>query len=322
MYYIGIDLGGTNIAVGIVNEACEMIKKGSVPTGRLRSFSEITKDMGALCKQLMHEAGILDAEIVAIGIACPGSIGLDGKSVGYANNIPSLNGEPLCDVMNQYFPAAKVYIANDADAAAYGEMICGAAKGEKDVIMITLGTGVGGGIIIDGKIYAGFNNAGGELGHMVIVADGAPCTCGRCGCWEGYASATALIQQTAETIKQFPESVIHEMIQGDIANITGKTAFDALQQGDAAGGAIVEQYVEYVGIGAANLINIFQPKKLVVGGGVSKAGEPLLAPLRQYVRKNTYGVEIDGIPRTEIVEAVLGNDAGIVGAAMLFQQYE
>lgn len=320
MYYIGIDLGGTNIAVGVVNEACEIIKKDSVPTGRLRSFTEITKDMGALCKQLVQETGISDAEVAAIGIACPGSIGSDGKSVGYANNIPSLNGEPLCDAINQYFPAAKVYIENDADAAAYGEMICGAAKGEKDVIMITLGTGVGGGIMIDGKIYTGFNHAGGELGHMVIAAGGAPCTCGRCGCWESYASATALIQQTAETIKQFPESVIHEMIQGDTANITGKTAFDAMQKGDAAGGAIVEQYVEYVGIGAVNLINIFRPKKLVIGGGVSKAGEALLAPLRQYAEKNTYGAEVNTIPKTEIVVAKLGNDAGIIGAAMLYRQ--
>ena len=200
-------------------------------------------------------------------------------------------------------------------------MIAGAAKGQKDVIVITLGTGVGGGIIIDGKIYAGFNRAGAELGHMVIMADGVPCTCGRCGCWECYASATALIRETAEEIRKYPDSLIHQMIDGDENNITGETAFDAMHQGDAAGGAIVKQYVEYVGIGVMNLINIFQPQKLVVGGGVSKAGEALLAPLRAYVAANAYGAEVGGIPATEIVEAVLGNDAGIIGAAMLYRQY-
>lgn len=319
-YYIGIDLGGTNIAVGVVNENCEIVAKGSVPTGRLRPFAEIMEDMCGLCKKLVQDAGISESCVAAIGVASPGSIALDGKSIGYANNIPSLNGAPICETLQKTFPGAEVFLENDANAAAYGEMIAGAAKGQKDVIVITLGTGVGGGIIIDGKIYAGFNRAGAELGHTVIMADGVPCTCGRSGCWECYASATALIRETAEEIKKYPDSIIHQMIDGEENNITGKTAFDAMHQGDAAGDAIVKQYVEYVGIGVANLINIFQPEKLVVGGGVSKAGEALLVPLREYVAANTYGAEVGGFPATEIVEAVLGNDAGIIGAAMLFKQ--
>lgn len=320
-YYIGIDLGGTNIAAGVVNENCEIITKGSVPTGRLRPYAEIVEDMCSLCKRLVQDAGISEANIAAIGVASPGAIALDGKTIGYVNSIPSMSGAPICKTLQDAFGGVEVFLENDANAAAFGEMIAGAAKGQKDVIVITLGTGVGGGIIIDGKIYAGFNHAGAELGHMVIAADGLPCTCGRHGCWEVYASATALIRQTKEAIKQYPESIIHQMIDGDESNITGRTAFDAMHQGDAAGKAIVEQFVEYVGIGATNLINIFQPQKLVVGGGVSKAGETLLAPLRKYVAANSYGAEVAELPATEIVEAALGNDAGIIGAAMLFKQF-
>lgn len=320
MYYIGIDLGGTNIAVGVVNENYEIIAKDSVPTGRLRPFTDIMDDMSGLCKKLIKNANISKTKVAAIGVASPGCIALDGKSIHYANNIPSLNGAPLCEALQKAFPSAEVFLENDANAAAYGEMLAGAAKGHKDVVVITLGTGVGGGIIIDGKIYAGFNRAGAELGHMVIMADGVPCTCGRCGCWECYASATALIRETAEEIKKYPDSSIHQIIDGDEKNITGRTAFDAMHQGDVAGGAIVKQYVEYVGIGVMNLINIFQPQKLVVGGGVSHAGEALLTPLREYVANNTYGAGIGELPATEIVAAELGNDAGIIGAAMLFKQ--
>lgn len=320
MYYIGIDLGGTNIAAGIVDEQCNMVVKGSVPTGRLRSFEEIIKDMAGLCKGLMNDAGVTESEIGAIGIASPGAPNVEEGRIVYSANIPSFTNAPVCSELKKYFPGKEVFIENDANAAAFGEIIAGAAKGEKDAVMITLGTGVGGGIVIDGKIYAGFNHAGGELGHMVIKANGVRCGCGREGCWEAYASVTALIRETAEVIEEYPDSIIHQMIKKENGRISGRTAFDAMRSGDAAGKAIVNQYIEYIGIGLANIINIFQPKKIVVGGGISKEGETILTPLRKYVKEQTYAAGEPNRKTAEIVEAKLGNDAGIIGAAMLFKQ--
>lgn len=321
MYYIGIDLGGTNIAAGIVNENCEIIKKGSVPTGRLRPFEEIIKDMTDLIKGLVKETGIKENEISSIGIGIPGSVDVENVRSLYVCNIPSFSNGDIGKELKKHFPDASVYVENDANAAAYGEFIAGAAKGGKDVVAVTLGTGVGGGIIVDGKIYGGTNHAGGELGHIVINVDGVPCGCGRAGCWETYASVTGLIRETAEEIEKYPESIIHKMIKRD-GKISGRTAFDAMRQGDEAGKKIVEQYIRYIGVGAVNIINIFQPEKLVIGGGISKEGETILAPLREFVKKEVYTRNSESLRACEIVAAELGNDAGIIGAAMLFKQGE
>ena len=320
MYHIGIDLGGTNIAVGIVNENNEIICKGSVPTGRHRASGEIIRDMADLCKKLICEANLNDADIKTIGMGYPGSVDIEKKKLLYASNFMDFGEIAIEEELKQHFPDAEIHVENDANAAAYGEMLAGAAKGEKDVLMITLGTGIGGGIIIDGKIYSGFNYAGGELGHTVIFADGEPCTCGRRGCWESYASVTALVRETKEEIKKYPDSIIHEMIVQNEGKISGRTAFDAMRAGDAAGKAIVEQYIRYIGIGVTDMINIFQPKKVVIGGGISKEGETLLKPLREYVASYVYTAPTKELAQTEIVAAKLGNDAGIIGAAKLFEQ--
>lgn len=319
MYYIGIDLGGTNIAVGIVNENAEIILKGSTPTGRERAFSEIMADMGALCEKLIADANIKKEEVGAIGIGVPGSFDKETVSVLYCSNIPSFSNVSVGDELKKSFPDAKIYIENDANAAAFGESVAGAAKGGKDVVAITLGTGVGGGIIIGGKIYSGVNNASGELGHTVISIDGAPCNCGRKGCFEAYASVTALIRETKEILPEYPESIMHEMIEKD-GKISGKTAFSAMKQGDIAGKKVVDQYIKYIGVGVVNIINTFQPEKIVIGGGISKEGETILAPLREFVEKEEYTRNSKGVKRCEIVAAELGNDAGIIGAAMLFKQ--
>ena len=320
MYYIGIDLGGINIAAGIVDENHKIICKGSVPTGRLRSFEEIMKDMADLCKKLILEAGLDEKDIKVIGIGSPGTVDAKNVKVLYSNNLPGFTNASVGDELKKYFPHMDIYIENDANAATYGEIVAGAAKGETDVVMITLGTGVGGGLVIGGKIYSGFNHFGGEPGHTVIVTDGVQCTCGRKGCWETYASVTGLIRQTAEIIKDYPDSCIHTMIDGDVSKISGRTAFDAMRAGDAAGKAIVDTYEKYIAVGISNLINIFAPKKLVVGGGISKEGDTLLDPVRAFVAKESYGSGDNGLPSTEIVAAELGNDAGIIGAAMLFKQ--
>ena len=207
-----------------------------------------------------------------------------------------------------------VCVENDANAAAYGELVAGAAKGKSSCVCITLGTGVGGGVIIDGKIMAGHNFAGAELGHTVIVVDGEPCTCGRRGCWEAYASATGLIRQTKRAMEAHRDSQMWALA-GNLEQVNGRTAFDAMRKGDAAGEAVVDDYIRYIACGLVNMINIFQPEVLCVGGGICNEGETLMKPLREYIERERYSQYSD--KQTEICVAQLGNDAGIIGAAYL-----
>ncbi|MBQ3817540.1 MAG: ROK family protein, partial [Clostridia bacterium] len=211
-------------------------------------------------------------------------------------------------------------IENDANAAAYGEYIAGAGKGTENFVAVTLGTGVGGGVIINGKIYSGSNYAGAELGHTVINMDGEACTCGRKGCWEAYASATALIRQTKQEMIKYPQSVMWDMCEGDINKVSGRTAFDAMRKGDLAGKKVVDDYIKYVAVGISNNINIFQPEVICIGGGVSKEGDTLVIPIREYVSGENYARNVE--KKTEIKTAALGNDAGIIGAAYLCNLYK
>ena len=212
----------------------------------------------------------------------------------------------------------KVYIENDANAAAYGEYIAGAAKGARYAVVITLGTGIGGGIIIDGKIFSGFNYAGAELGHTVIQMDGRPCMCGRKGCWEKYASARALTEDTRIAMQSNPQNMMWTLVGGDINKVDAKTAFDGMRAGDPLATQVVKDYVKYVACGLTNIINIFQPEIICIGGGVSKEGETLLAPVRALVDLEEYAR--NGDRRVTIKAAQLRNDAGVVGAASLGNQ--
>ncbi len=313
MYYIGIDLGGTNIAVGIVDESYKIVKKGSVPTKPERAPEEIIKDMAELCRKLVDEAGIKMDDIAYAGIASPGTANHNTGIVEYANNLPFRDFH-IAEILQSYFPVKKVYLENDANAAAKGEAIAGAARGTKDSVMITLGTGVGGGIIIDGKVYSGFNCAGAELGHIVIEYNGVPCSCGRKGCWESYSSATALIRMTKEQMLESKDSVMWDMCGGDIEKVSGKTSFAAMKKGDAAGQAVVDKYIGYLASGIATIINIFQPEVLSIGGGICNEGSYLMDPLLKAVENETYG---NNSNRPQIKIAELGNDAGIIGAACL-----
>lgn len=313
MFYIGIDLGGTNIAAGIVDENGAIIKKGSVPTGRTRPSGEIVEDMCSLVKRLMDETGINESQVDSIGIGSPGIPDRKNGIIIYNCNLGFRN-VPIRQLMQRHFNLP-VYLENDANCAAIAESVAGAAKGEPFAVAITIGTGIGGGVIIDNKLYTGFNGAGGELGHVVIQMDGEPCTCGRKGCWEAYSSATALIRQTIRAARNNPQSVIHQLVNGDLDKVDAKTAFDAARLGDETGRQVVEQYIEMLADGLANMINIFQPSVVVLGGGVSKEGENLLGPLRKKVRRRTYCAE--GVPNTRLVAAQMGNDAGIVGAAFI-----
>ena len=288
MYYIGVDLGGTNIAIGIVDENYNIIIKDKVPTRTERETGEIIDDMASLCSSLVERAGLSFDDIAYAGIASPGSIDPESGIVRYSNNINMVN-YPIADELRKRIPLKKIYVENDANAAALAEAKAGAGKGLKDVIMITLGTGVGGGVVIDGKLYSGFNYSGAELGHTVIEVGGKPCTCGRKGCFEAYSSATGLINMTKEKLAETKDTVMWEIINGDINKTSGRTAFDASRKGDKAGQEVVDKYISYLACGLANMINIFQPEVLCIGGGVCGEGDYLLKPLAKLVAENTYG---------------------------------
>ncbi len=313
MYRIGVDLGGTNIAVGLVNDDMKIAVKKSLPTGAQRPADAIVDDIAALCRAVCEEAGITLAEVAGIGIATPGIANNADGVVEYSCNLP-FRKFPIAKALSDRTGVSAVKIANDADAAAWGEAVAGAAKGTKNSIMITLGTGVGGGIIIDNKISSGFNCAGGELGHIVIEMDGAPCGCGRKGCWEAYSSATALIRMTAEKLAECRASG-RPTIMTDKPKISGRTACDAMRAGDEAGKEVYDKYIKYLACGLTNIINIFQPEVISLGGGVSNEGQSLIDSLLPLVRSEQYGGDV--VALTDIRIAKLGNDAGIIGAAML-----
>ena len=317
MYSIGVDLGGTNIAIGIVDQNGSILKKGKVPTRKERHSDEIVRDMGALCASLVEEAGLSFDDITYVGIAAPGSVDPVNGVVKYANNINMLH-YPIAQRLMSHIPVKKVYLENDANAAALAEAKAGAGKGFDDVIMITLGTGVGGGIVIGGKLYSGFNYAGAELGHIVIEHNGRPCTCGRRGCWEAYSSATALINFTKEKMAQTKDTVMWQMCDNAEGKVSGRTAFKAAREGDQAGLEVVNTYIDYLACGITNMINIFQPQVLCIGGGVCGEGDYLLDPLKEIVDRDQYGTNAHD-DKTVIKIAELGNDAGIIGAALLGQ---
>lgn len=312
-YYVGIDLGGTNIAAGVVDEEYKIIGKASVKTNLPRPYGEICDDMARVVELALENAGICMKSVEWVGIGSPGTANTNTGILEYSNNL-DFHNVPLKAEMEKRLNKS-VFIENDANAAAYGESLAGAAKGKQNVVAITLGTGVGGGVIVNGKIYGGQYFAGAELGHMGIVHNGRQCTCGRKGCLEAYASATGLKNMTKEAMQENPNSKMWEIAGGELSNVGGRTAFDAMRLGDEAGKKVVDMYIEYLGYGLANLVNIFQPEILVIGGGVCNEGETLIAPLRDYIDNHTMaiGPEVN----TKLMVAQLGNDAGIIGAAFL-----
>ncbi|MBQ7387261.1 MAG: ROK family protein [Clostridia bacterium] len=318
MYTIGVDLGGTNIAIGLCDGDLKIIDKASIPTGADRDGKEIVRDMAALAEKIITKNGLTVDDIDCVGIATPGSANEKTGVVEYANNLPFRNF-PIAEIFKSFLPVKRVLIANDANAAALGEALAGVAKDTKNSVMITLGTGVGGGVIIDGHIFAGgINCSGTELGHTVISVDGKQCSCGRRGCWEAYSSATALINMTKEKMRELElkgiPSVLFDLEKKN-NKVSGRTAFDAMRLGDKYGAEIVDTYIHYLAAGITNMINIFQPEVLSIGGGISNEKDYLLTPLKAKVDVDQYTRDNDNKCRIEI--ASLGNDAGIIGAAGL-----
>ena len=318
MYRIGIDLGGTNIAAAVVGDDYKIIKKASVPTLASREAALIMDDMAKLCLDVCADAGISFDKIESIGIASPGIADNVAGVVEYSCNLPSFLKYPICRELGARLGFDNIHLANDANAAAWGEAVAGAAKGTKNSMMITLGTGVGGGVIINGKLLTGFNFAGAELGHIVIEEGGRPCGCGRRGCWETYSSATGLINMTREKLDECHasgrETVMDELVQKS-GRVTGRTAFDGWRAGDAAASEVVNMYAKYLISGITSMVNIFQPEILSIGGGISGEGQTLIHLIQKQVYAEQYGSGI--VKSTQLKIAELGNDAGIVGAALL-----
>ncbi len=310
--YLGIDIGGTNIACGIVDENCRIIARSKVKTNAPRPYAEILADIIHAAQLACEEAGIAASDLDSAGIGCPGTCNQQTGAVEYSNNLGFVNAPLRTDVEKAL--GVKTYLGNDADAAAYGEYCAGAAKGADSAVVITLGTGVGSGIIINGRIYSGSNFAGGEIGHTVISVGGRQCTCGRKGCFETYSSATGLVKTTKEYAEKYPESLMAKMIEQD-GRVSARTAYAAMKQGDEAGRLVTEEYVKYLAVGITNVINIFQPDILCIGGGVCNEGDTLLVPLKKAVAEQIYTK--NSAKNTGIVICSLGNDAGIIGAAML-----
>jgi glucokinase len=312
MYYLGIDLGGTNIATGVVDQEYRIVarvkKKTSVPC----TPHEICEQLAATVLEALKNAELGMDDIPYVGIGTPGTVNRESGVVEFSNNLFFENLE-LQKLLSDRLQK-DIILENDANAAAFGEYKAGALKGAKNALAITLGTGIGSGIIIDGKIYSGSNYAGGEIGHTVIVAGGRPCTCGRRGCWEAYASATGLIAMTREAMLEDRKSLLWK-IAGAPEKVDGRSAFEAMRAGDGTGKKVVDRYLFYLSCGVANCINIFQPDILCIGGGISNEGETLLGPLRKAAAAENYARHASR--QTVVCRAQLGNDAGILGAALL-----
>ncbi len=311
-YYVGIDLGGTNIVAGVVDEKYNIVAKASTKTNCPRPEKEIADDMAKMAIQAVENAGLTMDQIEWIGVGTPGIANSETGIIEYSNNLGFKN-TPMVEYIRETIDKP-VFIENDANAAAYGEYVAGAAKGAKNAVCITLGTGVGGGIIIDGKIYSGSNFAGAEIGHTVIEVDGAQCSCGRKGCFEAYSSATGLIRMTKEAIAENPDGIMAKMAEKN-GKVTARTSFDSMREGDEVAKVIVDKYIKYLAAGITNTINIFQPDVLCIGGGVCNEGDALLLPVKAIVKEEVYTRNSE--KNTEIVIAKLGNDAGIIGAAFL-----
>lgn len=308
-YRVGIDLGGTNIAVGVVNEAFEIISYTTTPTEAHRSAQAVVDSMCEAVRTVLRQAGLSEADCDSIGIGAPGTC--DPRSgVVYRSYSMNWTDLPLGDMIARQFPTIPVRVENDANCAALAEVKAGAARGKDNIVLVTLGTGVGSGIVLNGKIYSGLKGNGAEMGHMMLQLGGALCFCGRHGCWDAYASATALIRLAKEAAEAYPDSLLNESPE-----LNGKLVFDAADRGDATAQAVIDQYCHYLAVGISNIVNALAPEMILIGGGISRQGERILKPIREYIAANCFDKRPEALP--VVAAAQMGNEAGIVGAAAL-----
>lgn len=310
MNILGIDIGGTSIKCAVVNSNGELIsEKFSIPIIKGENQEATIERLAKTCKDFLDSNNM---KIDGIGIGIPGSLDTTKGTVVYSNNLVWENLK-IVEIMKKTFDLP-IKISNDANVAALGEAKFGAGKKYKNIVMITLGTGVGGGIVIEGKLYEGTDGKGAELGHTTLIYNGTPCTCGRRGCLESYASATALIRQTKEAMMKDKDSLLWKEVK-TIDDVNGKTVFDAASKGDKTSKAVIKQYIAYIGEGLLNMCNIFRPECIVLSGGIANQGKVLTDRLTEYMEAQNYGYPYS--PKTEIAVATLGYNSGIIGAASL-----
>ena len=312
MYYVGIDLGGTGIKAGIVDEQGNIIHKDSCPTGAERGYGAVIQDMANLAISVVEKSGHRMNEIKAIGIGLPGVMDPRSGRVPFCTNL-GWHDVPLIQEMAKYTDRP-VYVDNDATVAGLAESVAGVSAGCANSLFITLGTGVGGGVIIGGKVFSGSHGVASEIGHMVVVADGEMCTCGMRGCWERYASATALIREGRKLCAENPDTALAKAVDGDLKAITAKHVIDLAKQGDPDCAALFDRYVYFLCLGLRNMVSLYDPEVIALGGGVSHAGEFLLNAVRAKLPSMVFYKDM---PFARVELAKLTNDAGIIGAAML-----
>lgn len=312
-YRIGVDLGGTHIAAGLIDENYQIIKHIAVPTSLPCAKEEVEEKIASCCYKVCEMANISITDVCSVGIGTPGSVNKVDGVVGFNANFAYENWE-LAKAL--YARLGKpVYIENDANAAALGEMLCGSAKGYQSVLFVTIGTGIGGGLVINGGIYSGHNNAALEIGHMVIQKDGRDCMCGRKGCFEKYASASALVKGMQTALQTEKTNVLWHEIDNDLKKLNGKLIFNAVRNGNALAKKVMDEYISYLACGFTNIINIFQPEVICVGGGISNEMNTWLPQMQSIIDREEFTRANKS--RTQIKKALLGNDAGIIGAAFL-----
>ena len=314
MKYVGVDIGGTNLKAGLVDESGVLLATQKMKVASIADDEGLAWTVASLVQELARTVNIPVSDVASVGVGVPGTVEIRSGSINYTCNLP-LRNVPLRKLFRRYL-SIPLYIENDANCAALAEYLVGAGRDSKRFVTVTLGTGVGAGIVHNGKIYHGANGMAGEVGHMVIQRDGLPCPCGRRGCWEQYASATALKRFTAEALAAHPDSILAQVVAENEGRVSGQSAFIAARRGDPVGQQVCDEYVDYLACGVVNVVNIFQPDTLAIGGGVSnEAEEQLLLPVRQRVARESIPCGRDR--RTRIVKAELGNRAGLIGAALL-----
>ena len=309
-YYIGVDIGGMSIKAGVVDETGKILSKKTCVTRVSDTPNPIVEDIYNLCLDVISLAKLEKKDILGVGIGTPGTVNSKIGVITFAANL-NFKKVNICKLFKKYWNIP-VCVNNDANCAALGEVKFGSNKNIQNAVFVTLGTGVGTGFIIDGKIFEGVNGAGAEGGHICIRMNGVKCSCGQRGCWEAYASATALIRETKEAMEKHPESLMNKMVN-EGAKIDGRLAFEARKQGDKVATAVVRNYVKYIGVGIVNYVNVFRPEIVLIGGGVSNEGEYFIKLIEKYVALHSFGKKVNKIPI--IAKAELGNDAGLVGAA-------
>ena len=314
---LAIDVGGTKIRIAIISGKGKIIAKEQRLTLADEGLEAVTGRIISGIDRLLRLKNLAPSQLHSIGIAAAGAIDSEKGLITSSPNLPGWCDVPLRDIVKSKY-GVDTFLINDASAAALGEHEFGAGRGVNNLIYLTVGTGIGGGIIIDGKLYLGPSGSAGEIGHMTIDVNGQRCSCGNTGCLETLASGTAMAKEAIKRIKQGEKSSLTEIVGGKIENITADTVEVAARGGDSLASEVISEAATYLGVGMVNLVNIFNPEMVIVGGGVAKMGDLLLNPARQVVQERAFQLPAQAV---RIVQAQLGDDSGLLGAAAFaFQQ--